>query len=427
MADHLLDGPGGGELTLPDGDRITKCDGGGHWIVWADKDAGQELIILDKKDGDGSLEVHGFSTVTIQGKKDGNGTLIVDADCGTFAIHEINGPGQTYLRNPGSKRWDIKDGDGNVYFAGKPPSGNVNGKGRVIRESSGGAGMASGVGAPVGAGGGILFDRTWRFQIIGMSASVELRIMTSVPGLVFRIVTTGAGQSVSMDFPVNGDQSFQVPVSIGSISIGVSGWSLSNSQISFDLSIRYVPPISFMPEIAVTTQRVVLSRSAIGAGLGPPISANLSPADLLALVQLQRLGTSSSIGPQERPEPAGLDLPPGIELLAGSTYDFGPNWRENRLIEPRQISGRGGVRWGNVEVYMQPGGNGHAEFLRWYSDDPTDLRFYFHVGSPLFGGGGRVIWNVYGTPQPWASASGSISPKNGVRGSQDALSTLGQP
>jgi hypothetical protein len=133
MADRLLDGPGGGELTLADGDRITKCDGTGHWIVWAEKNG--PLVILDKKDGDGTLELHDFSDVKITNKKDGNGTLIVHPDCGTFSVREVNGRGQTYLRTAGTKRIDLKDGDGNVYFKGKPPIvGAKNGAGSVIRE-----------------------------------------------------------------------------------------------------------------------------------------------------------------------------------------------------------------------------------------------------------------------------------------------------
>jgi hypothetical protein len=134
MADVLLDGDGGGELTLADGDRITKCDGRGVWIVWAEN--GGDLIILDKKDGDGSLELHGFKSVNIRNKKDGNGTLIVSEDCGTFSVHEINGGGTTVLRNAGSKRIDHKDGNGNLFFRGQPPIiSTKNGSGQVKREA----------------------------------------------------------------------------------------------------------------------------------------------------------------------------------------------------------------------------------------------------------------------------------------------------
>jgi hypothetical protein len=133
MADILLDGNGGGELTLADGDNISKCDGSAHWIVWSEQ--GGDLTILDKKDGEGVLELHGFRSVTISGKKDGNGTLLVHEDCGAFQVNEINGRGQTFLRNTGLKRVRLKDGDGNVYFKGQPPIvGTKNGAGSVRRE-----------------------------------------------------------------------------------------------------------------------------------------------------------------------------------------------------------------------------------------------------------------------------------------------------
>lgn len=401
MADHLLDGSGGGEITIANGDRITKCDGSGHWIVWSEVD-GQDLMILDKKDGDGSLELHGFGSITIQNKKDGNGILIVDADCGSFSVPEVNGRGNTYLRNAGAKRIALKDGDGNVYFTGKPPIiGTKNGNGQVVRE---GAGLA-GARPPLAGIGGLLFDQTWRFQAMGMPGSVEVRIASAGAALQFWIIAGVAGTRVPIDLQVSGDQAIDIPLYIGSLSVGVSGWSVVGGQIAFDLLICYLPPLS-LPPIQIAMQRIVVPRLSLVAGIGAP--AVLTPADVFALVQLQQLGSPTLAS--TRPLLAGADLPNGVELIANGSYDFGPNWREDHLVDPSAFSGRGGVRYGDAEVYMQPGGNGHAEFRRWYSSDPTDLRFYFHVGSPFFGGGGRVIWNVYGTPQPWAGASAPTRP-----------------
>lgn len=132
MAFHTLDGDGGGEITLADGDGIEKCDGNGYWIVWAE--AGGELVVRDKKDGNGTLELHGFSKIVIKNKKDGNGRLTVHDDCGAFECKEINGTGDTYLFNNGPKRVQRKDGDGDILFAGQPPMvAEKNGNGVVKR------------------------------------------------------------------------------------------------------------------------------------------------------------------------------------------------------------------------------------------------------------------------------------------------------
>jgi hypothetical protein len=133
MANQTLDGDGGGEITIADGDGIDKCDGNGAWIVWSEN--GGELVIADKKDGNGSLELHGFSSIVIKNKKDGDGTLIVGEDCGTVSIGEVNGSGPTFLRNTGPKRIGRKDGDGAVSFKGQPPIiRSKNGRGTVKRE-----------------------------------------------------------------------------------------------------------------------------------------------------------------------------------------------------------------------------------------------------------------------------------------------------
>jgi len=125
-----FDGNGGGELTIQDSE-IGKVDGSGTWIIWG---LGQDLVIHDKKDGEGSLTLRNFGNVTISNKKDGNGVLIV-LDCKSVSIREINGSGHTYLRIAGLKKITMKDGDGNVYFVGAPPIiDRKNGNGNVERE-----------------------------------------------------------------------------------------------------------------------------------------------------------------------------------------------------------------------------------------------------------------------------------------------------
>lgn len=63
-------------------------------------------------------------------------------------------------------------------------------------------------------------------------------------------------------------------------------------------------------------------------------------------------------------------------------------WRPSR--RGRALARRDGRRGA-------PGSNGQCYFVRWFNEvDPTDGRFYLHVGSPLFGGGGRCVWAVNG-------------------------------
>jgi hypothetical protein len=126
-----FDGPGGGKLSIDYGD-IGKVDGPGNWILWG---IGQDLVIHDKKDGDGGLTLHGFRNITILGKKDGNGTLVVENDNQSITIREVNGPGKTYLKNKGLKKISLKDGPGDVYFQGAPPFvGTMNGTGQIREE-----------------------------------------------------------------------------------------------------------------------------------------------------------------------------------------------------------------------------------------------------------------------------------------------------
>jgi hypothetical protein len=124
------DGDGGGEVT-EDAGEIQKIDGNGHWIIWG---LGQDLVILDKKDGKGTCTLKNFGSIEIRNKKDGDGVLIVE-DSKSIQIREVNGSGQTYFRIDGRKVIDTKDGAGNIYFKGAPPIvREKNGPGKVLRE-----------------------------------------------------------------------------------------------------------------------------------------------------------------------------------------------------------------------------------------------------------------------------------------------------
>lgn len=123
--------PQGGQANVP-GPVIRIVDGPGNWILSGNN---QDVVIQEKKDGDGNLTLRGFRNVTIT-EKNGNGHLVIEDCTGTFTITDImNGAGNAYLRIPGPKSIRLKDGPGNVYFWGQEPTfpqGVRNG--RPIRE-----------------------------------------------------------------------------------------------------------------------------------------------------------------------------------------------------------------------------------------------------------------------------------------------------
>jgi metacaspase-1 len=115
----------------------------------------------------------------------------------------------------------------------------------------------------------------------------------------------------------------------------------------------------------------------------------------------RRSAVSSSRASGSRGEPVGL---------ASDIIGFGPNWREDRLIDPRLP--KGAMRDGDALVYAEPGSNGNCYFVRWVNpDDPRDGRFYLHIGSPFFGGGGRCVWVVNGHYENY-----DLFPRDGERG-----------
>jgi hypothetical protein len=100
--------------------------------------------------------------------------------------------------------------------------------------------------------------------------------------------------------------------------------------------------------------------------------------------------------PTTVPTRSELSRGPGdIVEFDSDRIPFGPNWKEDRFIDFRLPEG--GVRDGDAVVYAAPGSNGNCYFVRWHNpDDPRDGRFWLHIGSPLFGGGGQCVWVVNG-------------------------------
>jgi hypothetical protein len=125
-----FNGPGGGEVTVEDGD-ISLVDGPGDWIIWG---VGQDVTIR-LKNGPGSLTLKGFKNITIT-EKNGPGKLIVEEDNETVTIRKMDGPGHTYFRIKGKKKVEDKNGEGNIYFKHSPPIvSKSDGPGKPVREN----------------------------------------------------------------------------------------------------------------------------------------------------------------------------------------------------------------------------------------------------------------------------------------------------
>lgn len=123
-------GPGGGEFTIERGD-IKLVDGDGDWIIWG---IGQDLTIIEKKDGKGSLTLHNFGKITIN-EKNGPGSLVIQDDNKSVVIKKVDGAGAIYLRNSGYKKIVDKNGPGNIYFRVVPPIiDRKDGEGKILRE-----------------------------------------------------------------------------------------------------------------------------------------------------------------------------------------------------------------------------------------------------------------------------------------------------
>lgn len=255
----------------------------------------------------------------------------------------------------------------------------------------------------------VLFDQTWSANVFGAPASIELRITKDGDLFVFHVMARVAGMPVSAGIPVSGDVTVPIGLPlVGTLNLEVRNWQLAPNQLAFDLTLAIAPPFPFFPPITVASVPVRIPLLAHG-GLAGGAAAPQSPSELLAMLQLLNVGNASAMPPRPRPpRPAG-GRPPGtrppspsggeeiVELDSGFIW-FGPNWRESRLIEPKMAFGA--ERRGDPVVYMAPGGNGHAYFERWLNpDDERDARFYLHMGSPFWFGGGTAVWVLNGAYQ----------------------------
>lgn len=132
-AQRVINGGGDDEFTIEE-TELKLIDGPGNRIIWG---VGQDLVITEKKDGDGSTTLRNFGKITIK-EKNGAGRLIIEADCKEVEIADINGPGNVYLRNTGKKKIGKKDGGGDIYFLNSPPIVDLskikNGPGSIKRE-----------------------------------------------------------------------------------------------------------------------------------------------------------------------------------------------------------------------------------------------------------------------------------------------------
>ena len=154
--------------------------------------------------------------------------------------------------------------------------------------------------------------------------------------------------------------------------------------------------VSALKQIATEATKAA---SALQETQPPQASNNIAPlrADPLGLKQgeaLQILPRPGTARGQQEIVIAGKTYTGPFEL-GSATINYGSNTSENLLINFRCPTGS--IRDGDALVFVDPGSNGWATFIRWYNpNDPTDGRFYLHIGADFWHGGGNCQWIVNG-------------------------------
>jgi hypothetical protein len=284
------------------------------------------------------------------------------------------------------------------------------------------------------AGGqSILYSRTWHGRILGVTVSAQLSIIAQGTDLVFRMTVDVGNQAKTWSFAINSNTTQQVALPYGlTLILAISNWSATATQVAFDLNVRIAVPVPLVPPATLANEHVSFAVPT-AEDLQRMAVIPTSPADFLAIMQLSgaiqpaALGTlagnrqlSSQSGPGATPlaasSPSPLTRPAAplyavtgkmspaaqgqIRELASGTYNYGSNTSDNVQVNAIMLP-IGSQRVGNADVFLSPGSNGWCTFLRWYDEsDPTDGRFFFHVGADFWHGGGTVNWVINGYPAP---------------------------
>lgn len=233
-----------------------------------------------------------------------------------------------------------------------------------------------------------IWENCWTTDIFGQRGDVDVSIALSGNEIVARVRTQffGGGE---WHVVLNGNMMVPLDLAFGiQLRLTVRDFSLVGRtlrlQLSFDIYARFIGtiPIGTAP---ISVDLGLLNRDVL---LQVPQSA----ADFMALVNLN---ANPPIVAQltQSPAPVPRDATARIVYMASGEEGWGPNWREDRAVIPQQRADS--VR--RYSVVLDPvRGGGHAEFVRWRTDDEFDPSFVMHIGNGFFGGWGSVRYTVQG-------------------------------
>ncbi len=262
----------------------------------------------------------------------------------------------------------------------------------------------------IGQPGYVLFDQTWRSNVAGLPVTVELQATLLGAQVDVEVTATMFDRRLTRSSIVTGDVTIQIPLYVGTLTVALSGWTQTPTNLSFDVSVRVAPP--FMPPVTIANQRVSVPCPTAMDLAAPSAGAAASASEFLAQLQLLRAAMSGGglapVSPPIQPVPPVQQVQPGPggyvpTKLAEDVINYSSNTSMTPMVSPNLMVNLGTTavtRSGDAVVTLDPGSAGWCAFKGWVSTDLNDLRFWLHIGADFWHGGGNCRWQVYGTLTP---------------------------
>lgn len=239
----------------------------------------------------------------------------------------------------------------------------------------------------------IIFDEQWHEKVLGMDFTIGVQISQGENGFDFDVTHhAGVPQHWPFSLAGNGRETFDIGLGFQLV-IAVSGWSMSATMLTFELSIQIVPPK--LAAVSIVDQSISVPLQPANRALPAPTST----ADLLAMIELAKLNapaTDVKVPPPVLPRDGDSQYTGiiGFESFSGGLFGcrYEKNSDNNAFVPPGFIRD-------HIEVTLDPPGSGNVYFLRWDDSDPHIAKFTYHVGCVAFGGG-RATFNLHCVRDP---------------------------
>lgn len=233
-----------------------------------------------------------------------------------------------------------------------------------------------------------MWETSWSVNLFGQRGDVAIALVVSGSDITaqIRVNAFGGGE---WHLLLNGNTTFSLDLAFAvQLRIYVRNWSLVQGMLRLDLSTELFSPFfGSIPVGAVPVSITLLSNRDLD------IYAPQSAADFMALLSLRSNQALGSLSPRSIPSPIMPRAPGEIVYMAGDNEGWGPNWREDRAV---RITQRARATKRHSVVLDPVKGGGHAEFVRWLTDDERDPSFVLHIGCGFFEGWGSVQYTVQG-------------------------------